>query len=533
MALSLFAASCASDSDGAEGPGGNVGFGGAQDIGQFRGILDRGEIPGASTLDANGFFSEHFLQLPDADCGQTLCVHGMVSINRDWLENKYQAVLRVALNTTVDPQSIAAKPLDLVVVVDTSGSMQTDDRLTYVVDGLNILIDELDAEDRLGIVSYSGGAVVHATLEDDLEPEELKALVSGFTAAGGTNIYEGLSMGMGMAAAQLSTERESRVILLSDGNITVGENAEMVTALSESYVAEGIGLTTIGVGSEFNVELMRGLAERGAGNFYFIEDADAVREVFADELEYFSVPIALDLEVSVSSDRSHTLGETLGTSLWEVEGNRGTMNIPGVFISRRTSDTPGGNGRRGGGSSLFINMLPSESFLLGETMATIEISYHLPGSSERIVDEIVIENPITEIPEEGYVSHEGMLKAYAMYNIFLGLRKASKEAETDYNCALDTITTLRTKTLDWNEALPTEDITADLALVTQFRDNLLATGATVGGCGEWQNENEVEQWGEDEFRGCSAQGGANSGLAFFFLVLGTLVWGRRRNTSQE
>ena len=148
----LFLGSCGAtgaDSAGSPGGGGGVGFGGAQDIGQFRNLLDAGEIPGPNTLDANGFFSEHRTELPPPDCGQTLCAHGMLAVGRDWIDNEYQATLQVALNTPVDPTTLERNPLDMVVVVDVSGSMASDNRLTFVQDGLHLLIDELEPGDKL------------------------------------------------------------------------------------------------------------------------------------------------------------------------------------------------------------------------------------------------------------------------------------------------------------------------------------------------------------------------------------------------
>src|SRR5215813_12387097 len=70
---------------GGAGSGGGVSFGGAQDVGEFRGILDRGEIPGPDTLDANGFFNEHFNAPPPASCGALLCAVPGMSDGRDWL----------------------------------------------------------------------------------------------------------------------------------------------------------------------------------------------------------------------------------------------------------------------------------------------------------------------------------------------------------------------------------------------------------------------------------------------------------------
>jgi len=74
--------------------------------------------------------------------------------------------------------------------------------------------------------------------------------------------------------------------------------------MADGYLADGMSLTTIGVGLEFDVNLMRGLAEHGAGNFYFLEDAAAVTEVFVDEIDYFTAPLAtsVDFEVTPSAD---------------------------------------------------------------------------------------------------------------------------------------------------------------------------------------------------------------------------------------
>src|SRR5689334_19793160 len=94
--LLLFATACAGSADSAgvgapsgDDNGGGVSFGGAQDIGEFRSILDRGEIPGPKTLDANGFFNEHFAPPPPATCGGTLCLSAGLSVGRAWLDSRH------------------------------------------------------------------------------------------------------------------------------------------------------------------------------------------------------------------------------------------------------------------------------------------------------------------------------------------------------------------------------------------------------------------------------------------------------------
>ncbi|HEU4727433.1 MAG TPA: hypothetical protein VFT22_06085, partial [Kofleriaceae bacterium] len=119
----------ASDVAGAPPPGasgsggGGVSFGGAQDIGELRSILDRGEIPGPDTFDANGFFNEHYNAPAPAACGNLLCVASGMSVGRDWLTGAHQATLQLAIESTVDPSTYHRLPMNLVVVVDHSGSM--------------------------------------------------------------------------------------------------------------------------------------------------------------------------------------------------------------------------------------------------------------------------------------------------------------------------------------------------------------------------------------------------------------------------
>ena len=518
LSLALLGAACGSAGDAESGGSGNVGFGGAQDIGQFRDLLDRGEIPGPSTLDANGFFNEHYAALPAADCGQPLCLHGMVSVNQDWLGESSQTLLRVALNTSIDPSELSAKPLDLVLVVDTSGSMAADQRLNYVKQGMELLIDGLSEGDRLGLVTYHSVGEIKAGL-GEFAPESMKELVQGLSANGGTNIYEGMQLGMTMALQNLSPERQTRVILLSDGNITEGPGAEQVTELSERYVGDGIGLTTIGVGDNFNVELMRGLAESGAGNFYYVEDPSAVTEVFSEELSYFVTPIALGLEIEVQSDPSFALGKAVGAPRWERVGTTGgSLSVPAVFLSSRTDSGPDENGRRGGGSSVYIKMERREANELGSRLATLRASYRLPNSDEIVTQEVSVQNAVgDELPETGFVSHLEMLKAYAIYNLYTGLHRASTQAQNSYDCALGTLTTLRTSALRWNERNPDEDISDDIALIGQFEANLAERGATAGACDEvWEDD----YYYDSTPVGCSTSGGTGStGLAFFLLLL--------------
>src|SRR5512142_1711336 len=127
LGLLLFVTACGmSQSADSSSGGGNVGFGGQQDIGEFRQILASGGIPGPDTLDANGFFNEHYAPPPATLCPNTLCLTPGVSVGRAWLDSTHQATLEIAIDTNVDPTQYTRLPMNLVVVVDHSGSMWDD-----------------------------------------------------------------------------------------------------------------------------------------------------------------------------------------------------------------------------------------------------------------------------------------------------------------------------------------------------------------------------------------------------------------------
>ena len=552
--LATLLAACGSDlaGDGAA-PGGNVGFGGAQDFGVFRSILEAGEIPGPNTLDAAGFFAEHYVELPAADCGQRICLQSMLSVGGSWVDDSVQATLAVALNTPEDTAAVEPMPLDLVVVVDVSGSMNQDDRIVYVKQGLDLLVSQIGADDRMALVTYSSGVAVLADFlavtgtgaVDDIAPAawrgDMRAKVAQLVAEGGTNLHGGLRAGfeLALAARAAHPERSQRVILLSDGQPTVGitDDASII-AMAEGYIESAIGLTTVGVGRDFNLALMSGLAERGAGNFYFLEDPRAVQEVFTEELAYFVEPLALGLTIEVRAVGGYGVGDVSGTRLWRTEGDLGSMHLPAVFRASRTSDEPGeGGGRSGGGGTLFLELLPGPAITAGP-IAEVRMRYRPVDGGATIEQSIVVDNPSSSdtLPDEDYYSHQAMAKQYAMYNLYLGLRAAAKLADGHYTCALAQLDDLDARAETWNLEYQDEDIAADRALIALFMDNLRARGAEPAPEGQICNDDgyyddpgyPVDYVDYDSGVGCSAGGDAGAGLLMMLLWAAGLAFASRR-----
>jgi Ca-activated chloride channel family protein len=307
--------------------------------------------------------------------------------------------------------------------------------------------------------------------------------------------------------------------------------------MAASRVKLGIGLTTIGVGNDFDVALMRGLAEQGAGNFYFLEDPSAATEVFTEELDFFMQPLALDVQVSAAAGPGYQFGEVVGSHLWSAAARTGSIQIPAVFVASRTSQS-GEQGRRGGGSMIFIHLTP----IAGNTgrVADVTLSYRTPGSAVRISQAAALDYAADPevTPEQPYLSAPEIAERYAMYNMFLGLRAAT--VSTDPGCAMAVLEATGAGATAWNRSHEDPDLTADLMLVDEYRANLHsyagAGGArALGDCPAAGTPYPpidgvpVGQPGDYAPRhyACSS-GGASGGLPVALVALAACVRRRRR-----
>ena len=474
--------------------GSNVSFGGSQDIGFLRGQLEAGQVPSLDALDDAGFFAEHHIDMPPPACGARICVQPMVAVMRSLSNGEPVTMLHIGLKSPIEADPAQRAPLDLAVVVDVSGSMQGQ-KLAFVQQGLSLLIDSMRDTDRLSLVIYSDGAQVLGALEPVASQRiALRRAVENLRAAGGTNIAAGLDLGYQQLLGTFDEEaagRERRVILLSDGVPTVGTtDTSSILALSGGYNSEGIGLSTIGLGADFNIDLMRGLSLQGDGNFYFLEDGSAVDEVFEEELSFFLVPIALDLKLEVTAGESYDLARAYGAPLWRDTALGGQVEIPSVFIAHRESDddVTADDGRRGGGGSLITQLVPRGDALDAQnaTIANVALSFRDPQTDEIVRDHIALSypDPLRSVRNEGYFEGEQLTavhKSFVMLNIYIGI----ENAVTDYHAGradrhtIAELDELLAAIDDYNDEIRDTDIELDIELLELLHANLLRAGVAA------------------------------------------------------
>ncbi|MFC8683917.1 von Willebrand factor type A domain-containing protein [Brevibacillus porteri] len=196
------------------------------------------------------------------------------------------------------------KPANLVFVIDVSGSMNREDRLELVKRSLNVLVDELQPTDSVGIVVYGSDGRVLLPPTSTVNKNAILSAIAELQPEGSTNAEEGLMLGYEMAAKSFKPSDINRVILCSDGVANVGETgAEGILRSIEDYARKDIYLSTFGFGmGNYNDVLMEQLANKGEGNYAYIDTFSEARRIFTESLTGTLQTIARDVKIQVEFD---------------------------------------------------------------------------------------------------------------------------------------------------------------------------------------------------------------------------------------
>jgi len=209
-------------------------------------------------------------------------------------------LLRIGIKGRVIPDE-NRKDAILTFVIDVSGSMAMENRLGLVKRALNMLVEQLREGDKVGIVVYGSRARIvleHTGIE---ERKKILSAINSLSTGGSTNAEEGLRLGYELALQNARIGSINRVILCSDGVANVGRTgADDILDEVHAHVQEGITLSTVGFGmGNYNDVLMEQLADKGNGNYAYVDTLSEARRVFVEDLTGTLQIIAKDAKVQV------------------------------------------------------------------------------------------------------------------------------------------------------------------------------------------------------------------------------------------
>ena len=194
-------------------------------------------------------------------------------------------------------------PLNLCLILDRSGSMEGEP-LDYAKRACAYVVDLLQPNDVLSIVTFEEQVEIVMPARRVVNRELVKQHIYRIEPGNTTNLYDGIAAGCSQIASVSAGGYVNRALLLTDGEPTAGnKDFGSIVSQVEEQKSRGITVTALGFGSEYNEELLAGIARRSGGNYYYITRPDLIPEIFRRELESLMTVVARNLRLRVKLPR--------------------------------------------------------------------------------------------------------------------------------------------------------------------------------------------------------------------------------------
>jgi Mg-chelatase subunit ChlD len=267
--------------------------------------LERGRMPDPSGIRVEEFVNAFDYRDPQPALGMPLAfAHDVVAHpfahNRD--------LIRFSLKTAAQGRE-PGRSLNLVVLLDNSGSMERADRVAIVREALGVLSHQLEPNDRISVVAFARTPRLWVDALPGDRSDELLERVGNLTPQGGTDLEAALELGYETARRHYLPGGMNRVILLTDGAANLGNtNPEALRQIVERNRLRGIALDTFGIGWEgYNDDLLETLVRHGDGRYGFLNAPEEASAGFADQLAGALQIAAADVKVQVEFNPDRVL----------------------------------------------------------------------------------------------------------------------------------------------------------------------------------------------------------------------------------
>jgi Ca-activated chloride channel family protein len=264
-----------------------------------RRILNQGQLPNPDAVRVEelvNYFSYDYPQTNDPSVPFSVYTELGPS---PWDAKRH--LLHVGVNGWQPAQNSALPPVNLVFLIDVSGSMRAPDKIGLLKSAMKLLVKQLRPQDRLSIAVYAGssGEVLAPTAGD--QKATIYAALDRLQAGGSTNGGAGIRLAYNLARQNFIDSGVNRVILATDGDFNVGTtDIDELERLVEMERKSGVALTVLGFGTgNYNDHLMQKIAQIGNGNAAYIDSINEARKVLVDELGATLNTIAKDVKIQI------------------------------------------------------------------------------------------------------------------------------------------------------------------------------------------------------------------------------------------
>lgn len=332
--------------------------GGAKDVENFRENIENGYFPIFTDITYNGLFYDYTFETGMTEnTGDLFSPSYSTAISKDPFSNKQEYYMTVGLNSNIKESDFERKKLNLVVMLDISGSMgssltdyyyddpfnkneEVKSKMLAANESVNILLDQLNDDDRFGMVLFGSDAYLAKKLNliGTTDIEKIKKHILEIEEYGGTNFEAGYK-----EATKLfkdfenidSDEYENRIIVITDAMPNYGMTSdEDLFSLVNENSKDKIYTTFIGVGVDFNTKLTEAISDVKGANYYSVHTVKDFESRMGEQFEYMVTPLVFDLKLDIESD-DYEIEGIYGTDTANKEtGN--IMNVNTLFPSKST-----------------------------------------------------------------------------------------------------------------------------------------------------------------------------------------------------
>ncbi|MGC9366292.1 MAG: vWA domain-containing protein [bacterium] len=385
-----------------------IGFavGGAMDINNFRDNIENDYLPLPTDITPEGIFYDYFFETGQTEpCEKLFCPSYSTAISRDPFSGEKVYYLSVGLNSGLKESDFSRKKLNLIIVLDISGSMSSGfNRYYYDQFGNEVeiedsedldktkmqianeaivdLLDHLDEDDRFGMVLYDDRAYLAKPMRlvKATDMENIKQHILEITPQGGTNMAAGMEMGTELYEELLNvdqSEYENRIIFLTDAMPNTGETSEQgLFGMMQNNADQGIYTTFIGIGLDFNTELIEAITKIKGANYYSVRTPQEFKERMDEGFDFMVTPLVFNLELVLQAE-GYDIEKVYGSPEAD-EATGEIMSVNTLFPSKRVEGET-----RGGLVLLKLTKTSSDGSI------ELRVSYEdREGNVENVVDEV-------------------------------------------------------------------------------------------------------------------------------------------------
>ncbi|MCU6726752.1 magnesium chelatase subunit D [uncultured Ruminococcus sp.] len=276
-----------------------------------RRMIDNGSDVPPDAVRIEEFINYFDYDYTDPADGEPFAVHTELS---DCPWNDETELLMVGINTKGFDAVLDERPaMNLVFLIDVSGSMYDDNKLPLVQKSFSMLTDNLTAADRVSIVTYAGSDEVVLEGADGNDRKKILRAINDLEAGGSTAGAAGINTAYDIAQKYFIDGGNNRVILATDGDLNVGLSSESeLTRLIEEKRESGVFLSVLGFGTgNYKDNRLEALADYGNGNYSYIDSEKEAKKVLVDEMSGTLFTVAKDVKFQLEFNPANVKGYRL------------------------------------------------------------------------------------------------------------------------------------------------------------------------------------------------------------------------------